>query len=185
MVEFGGYQCGYCRKHYFDAMPAIKSKYIDTGKLRYVFFDVALDPSHEHAAKATEAAYCAHEQGGYWAYRGQLYQNNKALAPEFLGAHARAVGLDGDSFDACFESGRYADKPLTDRTLSRKLRVRGTPSFFLARPEGENGQRLMLVKRISGARSMEFFAAQLDPLVNEERVAQSVSSTAGAKTVTD
>lgn len=181
MVEFGGYQCGYCRKHYFDTMPSIKSTYIDTGKLRYVFFDFALNPRHKHAAKAAEAAHCAHEQGAYWAYRGQLFHNSKALAPEFLSAHARQVGLDGAAFDACLESGRHADKPPADRTLSRKLRVHGTPSFFLARPDGENGQRLTLVKRISGARSTEFFAAQLDPLLHETSVTQFVSGTVGAK----
>ena len=175
IVEFGGYQCGYCRKHYFDTMPSIKTTYIDTGKLRYVFFDFALDPRHEYAAKAAEAAHCAHEQGGYWAYRGQLYRHSKALAPEFLSAHAGAAGLDEAAFDACLESGRHADKPPTDRALSRKLRVRGTPSFFLARPDDENEQRLTLVKRINGARSTEFFAAQLDPLLHESNATQFVS----------
>jgi protein-disulfide isomerase len=183
MVEFGSYQCGYCRKHYFNAMPAIKSKYIDTGKLRYVFFDLALDARHEYAAKAAEAAHCTHEQGGYWAYREQLFRNSKALAPAFLSAHARAAGLDGTAFDACLESGRHADKPQTDRTLSRKLGVRGTPSFFLARPDGEDGQQLKLVKRIGGARSTEFFAAQLDALLTETSVTQYVPSTAGTQKV--
>jgi protein-disulfide isomerase len=185
MVEFGGYQCGYCRKHHFDTMPSIKSTYIDTGKLRYVFFDFALDSRHEYAAKAAEAAHCAHEQGNYWGYRGQLYRNSKALSPEFLSAHARAAGLDEAAFDACIERGRYADKPLTDRTLSRELRVRGTPSFFLAHPDKENGQRLTLVKRINGARSIEFFAAQLDPLVHETSITHFVSGSASAKTVID
>lgn len=163
MVEFGGYQCGYCRKHYFDAMPSIKSSYVDTGKLRYVFFDVALDPSHEQAAKAAEAAYCAHEQEGYWEYRGQLYRNSRNLTETSLLAHAESVGLDTAAFEACLQSGRHAEKPGQDRGLSRELKVRGTPSFFIGRPEG-NGEQIMLVKRISGARSKDFFAKQLDPL---------------------
>ena len=47
--------------------------------------------------------------------------------------------------------------------LSRKLKVRGTPSFFIGRPQGDGG-RITLVKRISGARPMNFFSEQLDPL---------------------
>ena len=175
LVEFGSYQCGYCRRHFRDTMPNIKSAYIDPGKLRYVFFDFALDSRHEHAAKAAEAAHCANEQEGYWAYRGQLFRNSKALAPEFLAAHARSVGLDEAAFTACLESGRHAAKPVADRSLSRKLRIRGTPSFFLARPDPQDGQGLTLVKRISGARSMAFFAAQLDPLYREAAVTQVVS----------
>lgn len=182
LVEFGSYQCPYCRRHFLDTMPGIKSTYIATGRLRYVFFDFALDPRHEHAAKAAEAAHCAHEQNSFWDFRGQLFRNSKALAPELLAAHARSVGMDEVAFAACLESGRHAAKPIADRALSRKFRIRGTPSFFLARPDGEDGRRLTLVRRISGARSMEFFAGQLDPLYKEsEGLEQTAAGMTGEK----
>jgi protein-disulfide isomerase len=163
MIELGSYQCGFCRKHYLDTMPALRSNYIDTGKLRYVFFDFALDPRHKHAAKAAEAAHCANEQGRYWEFRGQLFRNSKSLAEVFLESHAEAVGLDVIAFRACLDSGRHAARLAEDRGLSRKLKVRGTPSFFIGRPNG-NGEQVMLVKRISGARTVNFFAQQLDAL---------------------
>jgi protein-disulfide isomerase len=162
MIEFGSYECGFCRKHFYKTFPELKSTYVDSGKLRYVFFDMALDKRHTHAAKAAEAAHCANEQGEYLAYRSILFRSRKVEA-EFLPEHAATVGLDTADFTRCLERERYRALPEADRTLSRKLRVRGTPSFFLGRlhPDGE---RVTVVRRIGGARPFALFSDQIDTL---------------------
>ena len=160
LIEFGSYQCGFCRKHFAKTFPELKSTYVDSGKLRYVFFDMALDKRHTHAAKAAEAAHCANEQGEYLAYRSALFDSNK-VAAEFLPEHAASVGLNAADFARCLDSERYRARPEADRLLSRKLRVRGTPSFFLGRlhPDGE---RVAVVQRITGARPFALFSKQID-----------------------
>jgi protein-disulfide isomerase len=162
MVEFGSYQCGFCRKHFANTLPELQRDYVDTGKLRYVFFDVALDKRHQHAAKAAEAAHCANEQGEFLAYRSVLFRSKKAAA-EFLPEHAAAVGLDTAAFTRCLDSQRHRVRPQADRALSRTLRVRGTPSFFLGRlhPDGE---RVIVNRRIGGARPYALFSKQIDTL---------------------
>jgi protein-disulfide isomerase len=163
MMEFGSFQCPYCRRHLFETYPDIEAKYIDTGKLLYVFYDFSLDPKHRHARHAAEAAHCAAEQGKYWEFRNRLYRNQKALAPMFIEAHAQAVDLEMPPFRECLKSARYRDRPSADRDLARKLRVRGTPTFFLGIPD-KGGREISIVRRISGSRPFDLFARQIDAL---------------------
>jgi len=37
IIEFGDYQCPYCRIFWKDTLPRIKEQYVDTGKVRLVF----------------------------------------------------------------------------------------------------------------------------------------------------
>jgi protein-disulfide isomerase len=165
MIEFGSYQCGFCRRHFAHTLPELRSAYVDTGKLRYVFFDVALDKRHQHSEIAAESAHCANEQGKFLAYRTALF-GSKQVSSECLSKHAIAVGLNMAKFDRCVETGRYRAQLQADRTLSRKLQVRGTPSFFLGRQQ-PNGASVTVVRRIGGARSSALFSQQLDALYAE------------------
>jgi protein-disulfide isomerase len=162
MIEFGSYQCGFCRRHFVNTLPRLQSAYVDTGKLRYVFFDLALDKRHQHAARAAEAAHCANEQGRFLAYRSALFATDD-LAAEFLPRHAATAGLDSVAFASCLESARYRTRLEADRMLSRQLRVRGTPSFFIGRLHAD-GERVSVVRRIGGARPYATFSQQLDTL---------------------
>ena len=163
IVEVGSFECPYCRRHWLNTMPALRQRYIETGKLRYVFVDVVIDPEHRQARSAAEAAHCANEQGLYAAFRDRVYRHQKAIAEVFLESHAQAVGADLPAFRRCMASGRHKARVDGDSALGRRLRVRGTPSFFWARTEpGRTDVRLL--RRTSGARSVEHFARQFDAL---------------------
>jgi hypothetical protein len=54
--------------------------------------------------------------------------------------------------------------------LARKLRIRGTPSFFWARAEPDRTD-VELVRRVSGVRPPEDFARQFDTLHRHNRAA--------------
>lgn len=163
LIEIASFECPYCRRHWLDTMPALQQRYVDNGQLRYVFVDVVIDPDHKHAGAVTEAAHCANEQGQYAAFRDRIYKNHKAIDAAFLEAHAQAVALDLPKFRRCIASGRYKTRVEDDTLLARKLRVRGTPSFFWARAE-PNRTDVQLVRRVSGIRPLEEFAQQFDTL---------------------
>jgi hypothetical protein len=65
VIEFSDYQCPYCQRFFQTTLPALKTVYIETGKVRYVYRDFPLDQIHPYARKAAEAAHCAGEQGKY------------------------------------------------------------------------------------------------------------------------
>jgi protein-disulfide isomerase len=164
IIEFSSYQCGFCRRHFTETLPIIKAEYIDSGRLLYVFRDIALDPDHEHAASAAEASYCAAEQGRFEAFREELFGRRKGLDPESLTRSAQSIGLDLQAHRACLDSGRHRAKTRVDPRLRQRLSLRGTPTFIIGFPN-EDGTRLVAVRRITGARSFALFERQLEEII--------------------
>jgi protein-disulfide isomerase len=131
MVEFSDYQCPYCKRFVSVVFPTIKKDYIDTGKLKYVFRDFPIPALHPQAPKAHEAAHCAGEQNRYWEMHDILFENSKDFSVDALRRYARQVGLDGQRFDACLDTGRYTSRVEKEVIDSQKVGVSGTPSFVI------------------------------------------------------
>lgn len=165
LVEFTDYQCPYCARHSKNVLPQLVKSFIDTGKVRYVLRDFPLTAIHPLAAKAHEAAHCAGEQDKYWELHDQLFANPKELQADKLVGHATRTGVtDVDAFQACLDSGKYADQIKAGVTEGNKIGVRGTPSFALGRTD-VNGT-VKAVKLIRGAQGLPAFTAQIQALLD-------------------
>jgi len=165
LIEFSDYQCPFCQRFFATTFPALLRDYIDTGRLRYVFRDYPLE-MHPNARKAAEAAHCAGEQGKYWEMHAVLFQHQQALTPPQLAQHARTVGLDGATFDACLSSGRHAaqvDRGLTDGAAAG---VRGTPGFVVGKTTSGD---VVEGTPIRGAQPLETFRRLIDQLLADPR----------------
>ncbi len=79
IIEFGDFQCPYCKKFHDDTFPMLKKTYIDTGKAKFVYRDFPLENIHPNARPAAEAAECADDQGKFWEYHNALYRDQSAL----------------------------------------------------------------------------------------------------------
>lgn len=162
VVEFSDYQCPFCSRFFATTLPALKTEYIDAGKVRYVFRDYPIDQLHPNARKAAEAAHCAGDQGKFWEMHDLLFRNAKALALSRLGEYARSLGLDGASFDECLGSGRHAlrvDRGLADGAAAG---VRGTPGFVIGRTTATN---VVEGTPVRGAQPIETFRRIIDQLL--------------------
>jgi len=177
IVEIGSFDCPFCRRHWVDTMPEIRDRFIDSGAVRYVFVDVALDPRQKHAQAAAEAALCAHAQGNYVAFRDHLHRLSGPKDPTALGRVAAAVELDLAAFQACVDSGRFREQVIAGAALGRSLRVRGTPTFFLGWPDAY-GRGIVLKRRFSGLHSIEEFAQFFES--TQERQAANDTAWSGA-----
>ena len=158
LVEFGDFQCPYCRRHLSGAAQQIHEKLVLTNQLRYVFLDFPIGEKHPLAAQAAVAARCAEEQGKYWEMRNTLYNNQKALHELFLAEHAKRAGLDEVAFSNCLDSGRYDAAIQQDLIVGRSLGIKGTPTFFLGI---NNGDEINLVRKIQGAQPYEVFEREI------------------------
>jgi protein-disulfide isomerase len=159
VVEFSDYQCPFCGRFFATVLPALKSEYMDAGKVRYVFRDYPLDQLHPLARKAAEAAHCAGEQGRYWEMHDALFQNQRSLSPPQLGEHARALGLDSARFEECLSSGRYAaqiERGLADGAAAG---VQGTPGFVIGRTKAGD---VVEGTPVRGAQPLETFRQIID-----------------------
>src|SRR3989344_9399332 len=74
IIEFSDFQCPFCSRFRDQTFDQIKSKYIDTGKVKFVYRDFPLTQIHPMAQKGAEASECADEQGKFWEYHDLLFQ---------------------------------------------------------------------------------------------------------------
>ncbi len=104
---------------------------IESGQVRYVYRDFVLNSHRPYAQIAAEAAQCAADQGMYWAYHAQLFENQKQWNKAELKAYAEALGLDTQTFNQCLDSGKYTEavNQMTQEALD--VGAPGTPTFVL------------------------------------------------------
>ena len=146
LVEFGDYQCPYCRRAH-TTVQRVLNEYGD--QIRYVFMDYPLS-NHDRAMPAAEAAYCAGEQDKYWEYAEHLMVMAGDLNDNDLRGRAEQVGLDVGEFMSCYTSGRYTDLIAAGLQTGRDSGVDRTPTFFI------NGRIL------AGAKTYETFKLIID-----------------------
>jgi protein-disulfide isomerase len=142
IFEFADFQCPACGRWATFIEPVIKERLVQTGKARYVFYDFPLGGSHVHSFLAARAGRCANEQGKFWEYHAALFakQNDWSFersAEEKLLEYAGQVGLDGDKFEQCLRSDKYAREVSESKSLGESLGVDGTPSLYV------NGQKMV------------------------------------------
>jgi len=147
MVEFSDFQCPFCVKFFKETYGQIKSKYIDTGKVKLVFRHYPL-PFHQNAQKAAEAAECANRQGKFFEYHDLLFENSQsdgsglAIADlkkyaDQLGLNKGTLGFGKDKFNQCLDKGEAAETVKKDVSDAQSAGISGTPSFFV------NGKKIV------------------------------------------
>ena len=164
LVEFSNYQCPFCKQFAETTLRALKTEYIDAGKVRYVFRDFPLE-SHPHSRKAAEAAHCAGDQGKYWEAHDLLFKNQEALQLDKMGAHARQLRLNVTAFEECLNKGKHVARVQKAYDDGVAAGVRGTPVFFLGKTGPDDSIDGLL---IVGARPITVFREAIETLLREK-----------------
>lgn len=127
IIEFSDFQCPFCQR-VNPTLARVRETYGD--KVKIVFKDYPL-PNHPQAPKAAEAARCAGEQKKYWEMHDAMFANQRALEVPALKQAARAIGLDGASFDSCLDSGKFAATVRKGSELGDRMGVNSTPTLYI------------------------------------------------------
>ncbi len=138
LVEMVDYGCGYCRKFHLETWPVLRKEFVETGKIQWKFLPYVTG-MFGNSPYATTAAECALEQGPerFEAMNQRIWERQKewkgsSHAAAMLSEWAGELGLDTDRYDSCVRENRRGDRIAAANSLSRKLGVRGTPTFFIA-----------------------------------------------------
>jgi protein-disulfide isomerase len=166
LVEFSDYQCPFCGRFFKNTFAELKTEYIDTGKLRYVFRDFPLDKIHPQARKAAEAAHCAGEQGKYWEMHDTLFNNQHTFKVENLKGFARDLGLEADAFNACLDEGKYTDAVAQHHAAGSAAGVTGTPGFFVGKTSSDGTFEATFIK---GRQPITTFRQTIDRILAEAK----------------
>lgn len=144
IIEFSDYQCPFCGRFYTQTLPLIKSKYIDTGKVKLIFRDFPLS-FHPEAMPAAVAANCAGEQGKYYQYHDKIFDNQATMGGNSYKQWAQELGLNVAQWESCLKDPKQTEEVQKDLRDGTAAGVQGTPAFFI------NGQL------ISGAQPFSVF----------------------------
>lgn len=163
VVEFGDYQCTWCHRWHQSTKDSVIADYVDTGKVRFLFKDFPINDHADRASSlASEASYCAADQGRYWDYHDELYnnwkgENNGWVTKESLRQFASNIGLDSRQFSECLDSGRHSGLVRANYNLAVDAGLSATPSFIVL-VDGETP------KLIRGAHPYTTFQQVIDPV---------------------
>jgi protein-disulfide isomerase len=104
-------------------------------RLRVCFRHFPVKSSHPRAFAAACAAEAAGAQGAFWPMHDALFADQGRLEDPHLWAHAEALGLDVERFEADRRSDAVAEKVTADFRSGIRAGVVSTPTLFL------NGER--------------------------------------------
>jgi len=157
VVEYASMTCGHCMAFHTKVFPEIKSKYIDPGKIRFIFREFPLD---SRAFAASMLARCAGSTEKSLALVGALFDTQESWAfvkenptPKLFEI-AKQAGFTQESFDKCLTDQKLLDQLTAIHTRGNEVfGVNATPTFFI------NG------KRLQAAPVLEEFEKVIDPLL--------------------
>jgi protein-disulfide isomerase len=135
ITEFASMTCPHCAAFNADVFPKIKSTYIDTGKIRYIFREFPLDIK---AAAGSMLARCIakDDAGKYFAVIDMLFKQQgdwvMKNTTETLTRIGKQAGLSQEQVEACLKDQALLDKIAADQKYAVDvLKVNSTPTFFI------------------------------------------------------
>ena len=162
IVEVGDYQCHMCKLWFEETRPLIIENYIETGKANLVFIDMPFLGSD--STPASEATYCADDQGKYWEYHSMLFTYQEEIDDGWasatrLQAFAFNLGLDIEQFDKCMKTDDHRAHVNFNMQMSKKqFGANSTPTFVIIGPTG-------VAEKIVGAHPYSTFKSVLDQML--------------------
>lgn len=163
LIEYSDFTCGYCVKFFQETWPRLLAKYIDTGKVRFIYRDY---PRADQGVgvEAAVAARCAGAQGRYWPMHDRLFGGGGRLDAGSFKGHAKGIGLDAAAFAKCFDERQFLESIFQDRQEANRWGFHGTPGFLLIRTASGPTEKEPAIA-IPGAFPFEDFAKEIDRML--------------------
>jgi protein-disulfide isomerase len=133
IVEYASMTCSHCAAFHEATWPALKAKYVDSGKVKFILREYPLDPL---ATAGFMLARCAGPDKRN-AIVDLLYtqQNDWAFVPKPLEALAGLVkqaGISQGDFESCLKNQELYDQVnKTHDRATEQFKINGTPTFFV------------------------------------------------------
>ncbi|WCR58876.1 MAG: Disulfide bond formation protein D [Wolbachia endosymbiont of Ctenocephalides felis wCfeF] len=170
MVEYASLTCYHCSLFHKEVFPAIKKKYIDTGKMLYIFRHFPLD---YRGLKAAMLSYCYEKEEDYFNFNKAVFNsidswNYSDLSDlTVLQRIAALSNLKQDLFNQCIDEKKNKEvfnKIINDKSLAiNKLGITATPIFFIKLNSGKSHTEYNKIKH-EGYKTLEYFTNVIDKL---------------------
>lgn len=157
IIEYASLTCPHCARFHTETLPKLKSDYVDTGKVKFIFRDYPLD---RVALAGAMIAQCAGPER-YFTFLDVLFRQqaswtkgNEQDAMTSLRRLARLGGMSDAQIDDCLKDKKVQDAILATSVAGQKqFQVKSTPTLII------NGQSH------SGALTFDEIEKILKPLI--------------------
>ncbi|MGV9008752.1 thioredoxin domain-containing protein [Brevundimonas sp.] len=134
VIEYASFACNHCAAWHNDVYPAFKTRFIDTGQVRYVFRNLPTQPQQMSLSGAALARCAVPEK--FFDVAGLLMRNQQAvfdggLLQEWYGPAIAASGRTQTQIEACAVSAETQAAINADIDSAVAAGVDSTPSFFV------------------------------------------------------
>lgn len=154
IVEYASMTCPHCAHFAETTFPDLKTKYIDTGKARYILREFPFDPSAEAGFMLARCAKDNYYPMVDVLFRQQANWVGVQNTKDALLQISKLAGFTQESFEACLTDQKLLDDVRSvQKRGANEFKVDSTPTFFI------NG------KTYKGAMSIEEMSAIIDPLL--------------------
>lgn len=157
VIEYMSMTCPHCQNFHMATWPEIKKKYVDTGKIRFIFREFPFDP---RSTAAFMLARCVGEDKWYpvvdLLFRSQATWARAQDGRQALQSSMAVTGMSQKDFEACLTDQALLNKVTAVANKGKELGVDSTPTFFI------NG------KKYAGALPLDEFSKIVDPLLPTE-----------------
>ncbi len=139
LIEFADFKCPACGSFAANAMPAIKSELIASGKAKLYFVNFPfLAPDSTTAAMAAESIH-ANEPEKFWSFYDAVFANQGDESQTWatvdrLAELAAAAGVSAGAIQQMrddLNTDKYAEIVQEDISIGTSMRVSSTPSLFI------------------------------------------------------
>ena len=133
LEEFGDFECPPCGMLH----PVLKTMEKEFGpRIRIIFREFPLVPTHVHALAAARSAEAAGLEGKFWEMHDLLYENQKTWHDAFdarsiFEDYATKIGLNLEKFRSDSSGEIVAQRIFLDGKRAHVLGVTGTPTVFM------------------------------------------------------
>jgi protein-disulfide isomerase len=146
VTEYASMSCPHCAAWNEEVWPAFKAKYVDTGKVRYVFREFITEPAQIAAAGALLAR-CAGPAkffgvvDGMFRAQEEIYRTRDLRGP--LVAVAAKAGMNPEQMEACvFDEAALQALNTRVQGYIEKENIEVTPTFVINGKKLEGNQAL-------------------------------------------
>jgi protein-disulfide isomerase len=137
VVEYADFECPACATLEDQlARSNFDQKYVETGKVQYIYREFPLTRIHPSATLTAEVSRCAGDQNVYWPVHYALFDTQKQWAGkgnarDVILSVAAGAGADRAKLEACLDSQTHTAAISASEAETIKRGINSTPTVFV------------------------------------------------------
>jgi protein-disulfide isomerase len=134
VIEYSALNCTHCARFHKEFFPQLKSKYIDTGQIKFIYRYFPIDLASVHAM----AVIIALPQEKWFSAITKAYENQGKWMGQDLNKLAKLCGVPFETYQNNLHDQKRLDSIIAKRfNAEQRITIDATPTFHIFSPKGD------------------------------------------------